>query len=178
MKTYTLAISPQTHVRSTKGDSLCFRIPDEEQTDAMASRKRRLVRYNDYKIDLAEECRRKGFILQKSGMSITFYVPCPKSWRPGKKKKNHLQPHETKPDVDNFLKALLDIYKKDNRVFWDDKTVWHIASIQKFWVDFSIGWIKIETGHPCRQFEQHSVQDPSQLLIPFDPPPKRTRKKK
>ena len=67
----------------------------------------------------ADEVRRQEIKVRECGSRITFVVPMPKSWSK-KKKLEHLgRPHQTVPDIDNFLKALLDaIYESDAHI-WD-----------------------------------------------------------
>ena len=59
-------------------------------------------------------------------LDVVFYVKMPASW--GKKKKEQMydKPHMTKPDLDNFVKAILDA------VLEEDCTVWKITA-EKRW---------------------------------------------
>lgn len=57
---------------------------------------------------------------------IVFYLPVPRSWSD---KKIHLmcgEPHRSKPDLDNLVKALADAVCKD------DSHLWHISA-EKRW---------------------------------------------
>lgn len=57
---------------------------------------------------------------------VIFVVPMPKSWS----KKKHIemdgQPHQQRPDVDNFWKALMDA------IFEEDSHIWD-ARVTKIW---------------------------------------------
>ena len=64
LKKVILNITPQTHVRATQGDSVFFRIPREKLRPSGLSRLMRLEKYNQYKLDLHAEAKRKNFILQ------------------------------------------------------------------------------------------------------------------
>lgn len=57
---------------------------------------------------------------------ITFTVPMPSSW--GKKKRKQMagQPHQKRPDLDNFLKAFLDA------IFEEDGHIWNVHAV-KVW---------------------------------------------
>ena len=96
----------------------------------------RLERYNQYKVDLLAEAKRKGFTMPPVGASITFFIPVPPSWSLKKKKMYHGRFHQSKPDIDNLQKAFFDSLMKE------DKEVAHLE-VQKRWVDFESGWIEI-----------------------------------
>mgnify|MGYP003334637745 FL=1 len=104
----TLNITPQSHLRSTRGDSIFFRIPREKLRPAGLARLKRIERYNNYKIELLAEAKRKSFVLEPAGMHITFWIPCPKSWSQNKKTAHHGMLHQSKPDIDNLAKAFFD----------------------------------------------------------------------
>lgn len=137
-KKITLNISPQTHVRATQGDAIFFRIPEAQLLPDGLKRKKRLVKYNDYKSNLLDVSREKNFIIPEHGASIDFFIPVPRSWSKKKKREMHLQPHKSKPDLDNFLKAFKDAIMRE------DKTVWQY-SLSKRWVNSENGYIEIST---------------------------------
>lgn len=139
-------------MRATKGDSVFFRIPRDKLRPSGLKRLLRLERYNEYKVSLLAEAKRKRFVVPASGLSITFYIPCPKSWSKKKKKLHHGYLCQSKPDVDNLLKAFFDSLLSEDK---------HIASITitKRWVDNETGWI-----------ECYLVDEPMQVVI--QPPPK------
>lgn len=138
MRKVILNITPQTHVRATQGDSIFFRIPREKLRAPGLKRLMRLEKYNQYKIDLLAEAKAKRFILPPVGASITFFIPVPPSWSKKKKKMHHGRFHQSKPDIDNLQKALLDSLMKE------DKEIAHLE-VQKRWVDFEIGWIEVSS---------------------------------
>lgn len=130
-----LYITPQTHIRSTKGDGLMFRIPEDQLHLPGLLRKRRLERYNNYKMDLIEEAATQGYQMGEE-IKVLFCIPVPASWRNKKKARHHFAAHCSKPDVDNLCKAFMDALKprKDHVV--------HTLIAKKVWVDFPIGWIR------------------------------------
>lgn len=136
MRKVILNITPQTHVRATQGDSIFFRIPREKLRPPGLKRLMRLEKYNQYKIDLLAEAKSKRFALPPVGASITFFIPVPPSWSKKKKKMHHGRFHQSKPDIDNLQKALLDSLMKE------DKEIAHLE-VSKRWVDFDIGWIEV-----------------------------------
>jgi Holliday junction resolvase RusA-like endonuclease len=149
-KKVILNITPQTHVRATQGDSIFFRIPRSKLRPAGLKRLLRLEKYNKYKIDLMAESKAKQFNFPAQGASICFFIPVPPSWSKKKKKLHHGSLHQSKPDLDNLLKALCD------SLITEDKYIAHYGEIQKRWVDFESGWIEIK------------IQDPTEILI--EPP--------
>jgi Holliday junction resolvase RusA-like endonuclease len=101
----------------------------------------RLERYNEYKLNLAAEAKRVRFQMPEQGAHITFYIPVPKSWRKHKKISQHLQLHDSTPDVDNCCKAFLD------SLLAEDK---HIADIRitKRWLNAPKGYISVKVDLP------------------------------
>ena len=149
-----LNITPQTNVRATQGDKIFFRIPREKLRPAGLKRLLRLERYNQYKIDLLAESKAKNFTHPQQGGCITFYIPMPKTWRKFKRNAMNFMLHQSKPDLDNLLKAYFD------SLFQEDKTISHYEA-KKVWVDFPIGWIEVtvkEPEYPTREIPQ-SVKD-------------------
>ena len=137
IKKYILNITPQSHLRATKGDSIFFRIPREKLRPAGLKRLLRLEKYNQYKLDLLTEAKKKGFKLEPSGMHITFWIPCPKSWSQKKKTAHHGMLHQARPDIDNLAKAFFD------SLVVEDKFIANVT-LTKRWVDFPLGWIHCE----------------------------------
>lgn len=137
-----LNITPQTHVRATQGDSIFFRIPREKLRPSGLSRLLRLEKYNQYKVDLLAEAKSKSFVMPPQGASITFFIPVPTSWSKKKKKLHHGMLHQSKPDLDNLLKAFGD------SLISEDKYIAHYGELSKRWVDFETGWIQIEITEP------------------------------
>jgi Holliday junction resolvase RusA-like endonuclease len=149
-KKVILNITPQTHVRATQGDKVFFRIPRELLRPPGLKRLLRLERYNQYKIDLLAEAKEKHFDFPSQGAAICFFIPVPRSWSMKKKKMHHGFLHQSKPDLDNLLKALGD------SLIMEDKYIAHYGSLQKRWVNFPLGWIEI------------TIEEPTEVLI--EPP--------
>ena len=141
-KVIRINITPQTHVRSTQGDRWLFRIPRTKLRKAGLSRLERLEKYNQYKVDLLSLCKIKSFVLPSQGLSIKFYIPVPKSWSNKKKKQYHGLLHQSKPDLDNLLKAFGD------SLMSEDKYIGHYGEISKRWVNYETGWIELQINEP------------------------------
>ena len=75
----------------------------------------------------ADACREAGMKIPEYGASITFYIPMPKSWSKKKKIDMNGAPHQSRPDLDNLLKSILDA------VYADDSVVWQIKELKKIW---------------------------------------------
>ncbi len=62
-------------------------------------------------------------------LCLDFYMPMPKSWSKKKKKEMLDRPHESKPDLDNLVKAVLDalFYRKGG-----DSSVWLIDAMKRY----------------------------------------------
>ena len=132
-----LNITPQTHVRATKGDSVFFRIPKDSLRPAGLKRRLRLEKYNDYKDTLLGEVKAKKFTLPPAGCGISFFIPLPKSWSKKKRKLYHGKLHQSKPDLSNLLKAF------EDAICAEDKYIAHYSKLEKRWVDFPQGWIEL-----------------------------------
>jgi Holliday junction resolvase RusA-like endonuclease len=52
--------------------------------------------------------------LPESGAHITFVMPMPPSWSKKKREQHDGKPHQSKPDCDNMLKALMDALFDDD----------------------------------------------------------------
>ena len=130
-------IKPQTQVRSTQGDAVLFRIPEDKLRPEGLKRKKRLERYNNYKRDLFDVAQDNDFLIPDGFFKLTFFVPIPKSYKKHQRIDLHLRPHQVMPDVDNFLKAFLDALKRR------DQSVHHLE-LQKVWIDHPTGFIQIE----------------------------------
>lgn len=142
IKIIRLNLTPETHVRATQNDSIFFRIPRSDLFPSGLKRLMRLEKYNAYKEALRNEAHKKKFEIPTQGMSIKFFIPVPKSWRPWQKELMHLSLHQQKPDVDNLMKAVMDSLKSE------DKNIGSISEISKFWVNNESGWIEISISRP------------------------------
>lgn len=133
-----IRISPQTHVRATQNDKIFFQIPEDKLLPSGLKRKRRLQKYSKYKKDVLEFCQLHGITIPESEAHIIFYIPVPKSWRPSKKVKHHLMPHQSKPDLDNLIKALKDSVMKEDMSIWNYR-------LTKLWINDIEGHTEIAT---------------------------------
>lgn len=75
-----------------------------------------------------KECQLKLISVPESGAEITFHIPMTKSWPKKKKDQMRGKPHQQKPDIDNYLKGLLDA------VLDEDCKVWDVRA-RKLWSD-------------------------------------------
>ncbi len=97
--------------------------PKPRQTRSDKWKKRpSVMRYRAF----CDEVRAAGVELYPCGLHITFIVPMPKSWSDRKKAEMDGQPHQQRPDVDNYLKSALDA------VYGEDCHVWDIRAT-KLW---------------------------------------------
>lgn len=85
-----------------------------------------------------DEVRRYGIELQHGGSHVTFVLPMPKSWSKKKKAEMDGKPHQSKPDLDNLKKSLLDA------IFDEDKWVWDMR-VTKVWGYSGEIWVKNPT---------------------------------
>ena len=129
-------ISPITHIRSTTGDRILFRIPRDKLRPPGLRRLERLEKYNQYKITIRAMARQKKFDMPSIGASIKFYIPVSPSWTKSKKSQFHLQYHQSRKDLDNLLKGFFD------SLMDEDKHIAHFEAA-KYWVNADAGWIEV-----------------------------------
>lgn len=158
-----LQITPQTWVRSTKGDKILFRIPEDCRklkgkkpchkfrktgecphilSKGGRTRKRRLERYNQYKVDLHELATKMRFEMPVCGWSLYFYIPMPKRWSNKKKILMAGQMHMKKPDESNLLKCF------EDSLYLKDEVIAQMSGLGKFWVDQPQGYIEVLLNQP------------------------------
>ena len=150
-KRIILDITPQTHIRSTQGDRIFFRIPRNKLNPSGLYRLERLEKYNDYKASLLALAKKEKLRFPQQGLEVNFYLPVPKSWREHKKRKMHLEGHTNKPDLSNLLKALEDGLLKE------DKMIFHYAGLSKRWINQERGYIEFI-------FHLPSIKSPDLLM--------------
>lgn len=98
-------------------------------------RKRDCVRrYFAFKDELKNQARIANFTLG-GRVVVEFHIPMPKSWSKKKRELMNGIPHQSKPDIDNCLKALFD------SLLEDDSTIWAVTA-SKYWSEQ--GRIEIE----------------------------------
>ena len=52
-------------------------------------------------------------------IEVHFEIPMPRSWSKKKRSEMRWRPHQQRPDVDNFLKALMECWGEDDSRYWD-----------------------------------------------------------
>lgn len=91
-------------------------VPKPRQTRSDVWKKRPpVLRYRAF----ADECRARKVQVPECGAHITFVLPMPASWSNKKRDTMDGQPHQSKPDSDNLVKALLDAVLPEDCAVWD-----------------------------------------------------------
>lgn len=83
----------------------------------------------------------------KSPIAITlgFYIPMPKSWSKKRKEQAFGKPCSSRPDIDNYIKFILDIM--NGIVFQDDAQVWFLEAAKTY------------SDNPCVEIEVRELDD-------------------
>ncbi len=89
--------------------------PRMTQRDKRGDKRPIVARYHAFK----DECRLKKVRVPEAYSRVTFTIPMPKSWSRSKKVKHFLGKHQQRPDIDNYLKALLDACHTEDSGIWD-----------------------------------------------------------
>lgn len=117
--------------------------PRQVQSDKWRPRTS-VLRYRAFK----DEVRLHGVQIRPTGDRVIFLMPMPPSWSQKRRAEMLGQPHQSKPDTDNLLKALWDA------VHSDDQHIFH-ADALKFWGER--GEIIIEPGPEALGFDGNTV---------------------
>lgn len=98
-------------------------VPKPRMTRADKWKKRKCVqRYWDFK----DKVRESGLTIPECGSHVTFLIPMPASWSKKKRKELAGTRHQSRPDVDNLMKGLMDA------IFDEDAHIWN-TEITKVW---------------------------------------------
>ena len=82
--------------------------------------------YYKYKEAINLYCKSKGFVLSDR-ISITFYMPIPKSVTKKERAERLGHPHQFKPDLDNLIKAVKDALCEE------DSSIYYYEKMEKIW---------------------------------------------
>lgn len=131
------------------------------------NRRRQLDRYNEYKKELARIMAENGYQMPHGYFAVWFYVPIPPSWRRQRVAEMLYTGHQSTPDCDNLIKALLDgVMPRKKRARGelgsDDRKV-HCYSAFKVWVRPEEACIKILEYDPVEYMQNfvHGYPDQS-----------------
>ena len=100
--------------------------PRMTQRDKWAKRKC-VVNYFTYCDALRSYVAESGMELTPT-LDITFYIEMPKSWSKKKREAMYMKPHQSKPDLDNLVKAFCD-------ALYDDDAGVYSIQCAKYWSD-------------------------------------------
>ncbi len=100
--------------------------PKPRMTRADKWKKRPAVlKYRAFK----DRVRELNVELPEAHSHVVFYISMPPSWSQKKRVKMNLKPHQSRPDLDNYLKGLFDaVYKEDSHI-------WNITATKR-WAEF------------------------------------------
>ena len=110
-ETLVVPVSPVAKPRSTRRDKF--------------NPSKAVLKYRDFCDDFNAAAEKHGFALGEA-VSIRFYIPTPPSYSKRKAESLWGKPHQQRPDLDNFVKAVLDAPKQD------DSHIWYL-SVSKVW---------------------------------------------
>lgn len=113
-----------------------------------------VLKYRAYADEVRLHCANLGYEPEDT-LYISFYIPMPSSWSEKKKKSHNGQPHRSKPDLDNMVKAFLDAIFANNEA---DDCIVHRITADKFWA--LEGRIEVQTqaqwvGRLSEEIDKH-----------------------
>ena len=115
-------VTPMGAVRMTKSDTWKL---DPNHADPRKRQRDAVRRYFEYKNKVVSSCNECGYCLGET-LDIIFYLPMPNSWSKKKKEAHQFKPHQSRPDIDNLLKAFMDALKKE------DSDVWKVTAEKRY----------------------------------------------
>lgn len=136
--TYGLALTANGRIGFIEFQIVPVAKPRQSQSDKWKQRPA-VMAYRAFADDLRAQAEAQGFVLPDCGWSVTFHLPMPPSWSAKKRAAMFGQPHQSKPDLDNLLKALKDSLRAD------DSPIWEITGLRKYWSDVGRIIIRVET---------------------------------
>ena len=119
---YILEVAPMGAVRMTKRDKI-FTNPNHK--DPQKKQREVVTRYFKFQNDIWNEYNLKPFTFP-SNLDVIFCMPMPKSWSEKKRAKMNRKPCNSRPDIDNLVKALMDAIKME------DADVWKITAEKRY----------------------------------------------
>lgn len=119
---YRFNINPVSAPRMSQSDKWKT---DPNHVDPLKRQRKPVEQYFRFKNTLIGLCAENGYKLTET-LNILFIVPFPKSYNQKKREQLLNQPHDQKPDIDNFSKSWMDSLSKN------DRTVWNLHAI-KLW---------------------------------------------
>ena len=113
---------PMGAVRMSKSDTWKT---DPNHPNILKRQRDVVRRYFEYKNSVTKACNENNYVLGDT-LNVVFYLPMPKSWSEKKRKAHQFQPHKSKPDLDNLVKAVMDALKKQ------DSDVYQITAEKRY----------------------------------------------
>lgn len=144
-------IEPVTAVRTTRNQKWLLKVDYETakrydnkkfaltgKKGSNAAFKKQMERYNAFKIEMAATALKMGFTMPTGYFAIWFDVPMPDTWRKWQIEANLGKEKVTAPDIDNYIKAVMDALmprknKRGGEKGSDDRKV-HCFAAFKIWV--------------------------------------------
>jgi Holliday junction resolvase RusA-like endonuclease len=99
-----LDVEPCSAVRMTQSDRWKT---NPNHLDPRKRQRSAVTKYFQYKNKVVQLCNEVNYTLSDA-LEIIFVLPIPDSWSNKKKKEYVDKPHQSRPDIDNLLKAFMD----------------------------------------------------------------------
>ena len=126
MKAYIFKTTPLPAPRLTQAVAKGWKGMINSRKKTIRAKGLRAQRYHNYKDAIRWEAKQLKFELPARIDLIQLHIPMFPSWSKKKKKALVSQPHQQKPDVDNYVKAILDALAPEDGYIWTIK-------VEKFW---------------------------------------------
>ena len=112
-----IKIDPVGKPRMTQSSKWIHKKPSHTLTKSQLAHLKALEKYRAFADELRLKCNLYGVKLVDR-LQCEFYIKMPESWSKKKKLKMRGEPHQSKPDIDNICKAVMDSLLKDDSVIY------------------------------------------------------------
>lgn len=113
-KFWLFDVIPVGAVRMTQSDKWKT---NPNHSDPKKRQREAVQKYFEYKDKVREQAQLMKFHLQ-GVLEIVFLVPMPFTWSEKKKVRHNRKPVETRPDIDNYVKAFMDALETEDGFVW------------------------------------------------------------
>lgn len=113
-KFYLFDVCPMGAVRMSSSDRWKT---NHNHIDPKKRQREVVTRYFDYKDIMRSQANLMKFELGEF-LDAVFFIPMPYSWSEKKKERMNGMPCKVRPDGDNYIKGILDTFKKEDGDVW------------------------------------------------------------
>lgn len=116
---HRLEITPCPAPRMTRSDQWKT---DPNHENPLKRQRPPVTRYFKWQRDFMRLANQSGYTLQET-LRVLFIMPMPRHLSKKKREMKLGQPHKQRPDTDNMMKSIKDVFKTDDGFVWDERGI-------------------------------------------------------